>query len=137
MILFIHAKIVYNSTSYSAAPSGSILNLSNSGKTENSASVGPSHSHQLNLLAFAGVRLRSVAFGCVLVRLVAFGCVRLLVTPVLINLLESKSPNILSQNLIIGFFYSNFYSSIYICLSTVLHVIFIPHVHFSLLKVIL
>ena len=28
MILFIHAKIVYNSTSYSAAPSGSTLNLS-------------------------------------------------------------------------------------------------------------
>ena len=84
MILFIHAKIVYNSTSYSAAPSGSILNLSNSGKTENSASVGPSHSHQLNFLAFAGVRLRSVAFvcvsgafGCVRLRSGAFGCVRL------------------------------------------------------------
>ena len=26
MILFIHAKIVYNSTNYSAAPSGSIWN---------------------------------------------------------------------------------------------------------------
>ena len=77
MILFIHAKIVYNSTSYSAAPSGSILNLSNSGKTENSASVGPSHSHQLNFLAFAGVRLRSGAFVCVRLRLFAFGCVRL------------------------------------------------------------
>ena len=28
MILLLHAKIVYNSTNYSAAPSGSILNLS-------------------------------------------------------------------------------------------------------------